>query len=143
MAGVLSSATPLGLLPSGIDIAVGNLDDADSIAVALKGVDNVFLLHVGAGTSQTQNMIDAAQSSEVNRLALLSSIGARVIPLGGFIPGTLAAREDLLRASGLDVTYLRPNGLMSNALSWADGIRKENVVVDATDPGTQLVVDPT
>jgi uncharacterized protein YbjT (DUF2867 family) len=31
---------------------------------------------------------------------------------------------------------------MSNALSWADAIRKENRVVDATDPGTQPVVDP-
>ena len=44
-------------------------------------------------------------------------------------PHTLPAREDLLRASGLDVTYLRPNGLMSNALGWADGIREHNRVV--------------
>jgi uncharacterized protein YbjT (DUF2867 family) len=139
---LVRNASRADLLPGGVDIAVGNLDDADSIAVALRGVDSVFLLHAGPGTSQTQIMIDAAKAAEVNRLVLLSSIGARLIPLGGFIPGTLAAREDLLRASGLDVTYLRPNGLMSNALSWVDGIRKENVVVDATDPGTQPVVDP-
>jgi uncharacterized protein YbjT (DUF2867 family) len=130
------------LLPDGIDIAVGNLDDADSVVAALRDVDSVFLLHAGPGTTQTQIMIDAARSAGVDRIVLLSSIGARLIPLGGFIPGTLAAREDLLRASGLDVTYLRPNGLMSNALSWADGIRKENSVVDATDPGTQPVIDP-
>jgi len=78
----------------------------------------------------------------VNRVVLLSSIGARLIPLAGFIPGTLAAREDLLRESGLDVTYLRPNGFMSNALSWVDGIREKNCVIDATDPGRQPVVDP-
>ena len=58
------------------------------------------------------------------------------------IGATLAAREDLLRASGLDVTYLRPNGLMSNALWWADGIRDNNRVVDPTGPGRQPVVDP-
>ena len=34
-------------LPDGIDIAVGNLDDAASVAAALRGVDRVFLLHVG------------------------------------------------------------------------------------------------
>jgi uncharacterized protein YbjT (DUF2867 family) len=129
------------LLPDGIDIAVGNLDDADSVAAALRDIDGVFLLHAGPGTTQTQIMIDAACSAGVNRIVLLSSIGARLIPLGGFIPATLAAREDLLLASGLDVTYLRPNGLMSNALAWADGIRKENRVVDATGPGTQPVVD--
>src|SRR5664280_1159297 len=39
-------------------------------------------------------------------------------------------------------TYLRPNGFMSNALLWADGIREQNSVVDATGPGRQPVVDP-
>ena len=58
------------------------------------------------------------------------------------IPESFAAREDLLRASGLDVTYLRPTSLMSNALSWADGIRDHNQVVDATDPGVLVPVDP-
>jgi uncharacterized protein YbjT (DUF2867 family) len=139
---LVRDASRAELLPDGIDIAVGNLDDADSVAAALRGVDGVFLLHVGAGTTQTQIMIDAARSAGVNRLVVLSSIGARLIPLGGFIPGTLAAREDLLRASGLDVTYLRPNGLMSNALWWADEIRESNQVVDPTDPGRQAVVDP-
>jgi len=31
---------------------------------------------------------------------------------------------------------------MSNALSWVDGIREKNCVIDATDPGRQPVVDP-
>lgn len=128
-------------LPAGIDIAVGDLDDADSVVEALRGVDSVFLLHAGAGTTQTQNMIDAARSVGVNRIVLLSSIGARLIP-NPTIGAMLAAREDLLHGSGLDVTYLRPNGLMSNALQWADGIRENNRVIDPTDPGRQPVVDP-
>lgn len=129
------------LLPACIDIAVGDLDDADSVVAALRGVDSVFLLHAGAGTTQTQTMIDAARSVGVNRIVLLSSIGARLRPVP-MIGSILAAREDLLRASGLDVTYLRPNGLMSNALQWADEIRENNRVVDPTDPGRQPVVDP-
>ena len=130
------------VLPDGIDIAVGNLDDADSVAAALRGVDSVFLLHVGAGTTQTQIMIDAARSTGVNRIVLLSSVGARLIPIAGLIPGSLAAREDLLRASGLDVTFLRPTSLMSNVPSWAVGIRESNQVVDPTDPGVQVPVNP-
>ena len=92
--------------------------------------------------SDKQVMIDAARSTGVNRIVLLSSVGARLIPIAGLIPGSLAAREDLLRASGLDVTYLRPTSLMSNALSWVDGIRDNDHVVDPTDPGVQVPVDP-
>ncbi len=127
-------------LPAGIDIAVGDLDDAASVAAALRGVDGVFLLHAGADTTQTQIMIDAARPAGVRRIVLLSSIGARLRPLPT-LGETLAAREELLRASGLDATYLRPNQLMSNALAWADGIRGEGRVVDPTGPGR--VVDPT
>jgi uncharacterized protein YbjT (DUF2867 family) len=87
-------------------------------------------------------MIDAARSAGVNRIVLLSSVGARIFPIAGFIPQTLADREDLLRASGLDVTYLRPQSLMSNALSWASGIREANRVTDPTDPGKVIPVDP-
>ena len=129
------------VLPAGIDIADGDLDDADSVIAALRGVDSVFLLHAGSGTTQTQIMIDAARSVGVDRIVLLSSLGARLRPLP-VIGAMLAAREDLLRASGLEVTYLRPNGLMSNALQWADAIREDNRVVDPTDPGPQSVVDP-
>lgn len=130
-----------GLLPSGVDIAVGDLDGATPVREALIGVDSVFLLHVGPGTSQTQIMVDAAQASGVRRVVLLSSIGARLRPLP-IIGQTLAAREDLLRASDLDVTYLRPNGLMSNALWWAKDIRESKRVTDATGPGRLPVVDP-
>ena len=139
---LVRDASRANLLPDGIDIAVGNLDDAGSVAAALRGVDSVFLLQVGPGTTQTQIMIDAARSAGVNRIVLLSSVGARLIPVAGLIPQSLTDRETLLRASGLDVTYLRPTSLMSNALSWAGGIRENNRVVDPTDPGVQVPVDP-
>ena len=138
---LVRDASRADLLPDGIDIAIGNLDDADSDAAALHGDDGVFLLHAGQGTAQTRIMIDAARSAGVRRIVLLSSICARLRPLPT-IGATLAAREDLLRASGLDVTYLRPNQLMSNALWWADAIRDESRVVDPTGPGRIPVVDP-
>jgi uncharacterized protein YbjT (DUF2867 family) len=130
------------LLPQGIDIAIGDLDDADTVTAAVRGVDGVFLLHVGAGTTQTQTMIDAMHSEGVSRIVLLSSVGTRIFPIAGLIPQSLLAREDLLRASGLDATYLRPTALMTNSLSWADSIRQRNEVIDATDPGVQIPIDP-
>lgn len=138
---LVRDASRAGALPAGIDIAVGDLDDAASVAAAVRGVDGVFLLHAGAGTAQTEIMIDAAQGAGVRRVVLLSSIGAQLRPLPT-LGETLAAREELLRASGLDATYLRPNQLMSNALWWADAIRAAGRVVDPTGPGRIPVVDP-
>ena len=138
---LVRSASRAELLPDGIDIAAGDLDDAGSVAAALDGVDGVFLLHAGVGTDQTRIMIDAARSAGVRRIVLLSSIGARLRPLP-MIGAMLAAREELLVASGLDATYLRPNTLMTNALAWADAIRDENRVVDPTGPGRMPGVDP-
>ena len=130
-------------LPAGIERAVGNLDNPDDVATALKGVDAVFLMQVGSATQQTQIMIDAAREAGGTRIVLLSSVGARLMPISDnpVIGGALAAREDLMRASGLDVTYLRPNGFASNALWWLDGIRSGKVV-DPTGEGRLAVIDP-
>jgi uncharacterized protein YbjT (DUF2867 family) len=130
-------------LPAGIERAVGNLDNPDDVASALKGVDAVFLMQVGSATQQTQIMIDAVRDAGGTRIVLLSSVGARLMPLSDnpVIGGALAAREDLLRNSGLGVTYLRPNGFASNALWWLDGIRAGKVV-DPTGEGRLAVIDP-
>jgi len=90
---LVRDASRADLLPNGVDIAVGDLDEADSVIAALRDVEAVFLLHAGPGITQTQTVIDAARSAEVNRVVLLSSIGARLIPIAGLIQQTLAARE--------------------------------------------------
>lgn len=128
-------------LPDGVDIAVGNLDDVETITAAARGVAAVFFMQVNPGTAQTENMIAAAHAADVQRIVALSSIGARLEPVDHPIGVDLAAREAVLRASGLDVTYLRPNALMSNALWWLPMIR-EGRVVDATEPGRVACVDP-
>lgn len=128
-------------LPESVDIKIGDLDDSDSVATALTNVDAVFALFASPGVTQAQVLTHAARSAGVNRIVLLSSIGARLRPIPT-IGAALAAREDIFRKSGLDVTYLRPNALMSNALAWAEGIRDQGRVVDPTGPGRMPCVDP-
>ncbi|GAA1879709.1 NAD(P)H-binding protein [Streptantibioticus ferralitis] len=127
-------------LPAGIELAVGNLDDPESVAKAVQGVEAVFLMQVGGGTEQTKKMIDAARAAGSPRIVLQSSVGARLFPQGP-IQAALAAREQIMRESGLGVTYLRPNGFASNALWWLDSIRAGKVV-DTTGDGRQGVIDP-
>ncbi|MGH3234930.1 MAG: hypothetical protein ACRDOH_17100, partial [Streptosporangiaceae bacterium] len=52
-----------------------------------------------------------------------------------------AAREQLLRESGLGVTCLRPSAFASNTFGWRDAIRAGKVT-DATGDGVLAVMDP-
>ena len=80
------------------------------------GAEAIFLMHVGTGIEQTRTMIAAAQDAAVPRIVLLSSAGARLLPLDDNPMGAaFAAREQILRESGLGVTYLRPSAFASNA----------------------------
>ncbi|MGJ8534974.1 MAG: NAD(P)H-binding protein [Alphaproteobacteria bacterium] len=128
-------------LPEGIEFAVGELDDAKSIADATKGVDGVFFMQAEPSPKQAQSMVDAAHAADVKKIALLSSLGTRLEPLP-MIGAMIAKRDEIFHQSDLDVTYLRAGGLMSNALWWCDAIQKVGRVVDATDPGRLPVIDP-
>jgi uncharacterized protein YbjT (DUF2867 family) len=129
-------------LPAGVELAVGNLDDPDSVLKATQSVEAIFLMQVGGGTGQTTTVIEAARVAGVDRIVLLSSVGARLMPLeANPIGAALAAREQVLRESGLGVTYLRPNTFASNALWWRESIR-DGKVTDGTGGGRQGVIDP-
>ena len=129
-------------LPAGIELAVGDLDDPASVSKAVTGAEAIFLMQVGTGTEQTKTMIAAAHDAAVPRIVLLSSAGARLLPLDANPMGAaFAAREQILRESGLGVTYLRPSAFASNAFAWRDSIRTGKVT-DPTGDGVLAVMDP-
>ncbi len=129
-------------LPAGVDLAVGDLDDPASVSAAVQGAEAIFLMQVGGGTEQTKTMIGAARDAGVPRIVLLSSAGARLLPLDGNPMGVaLAAREQVLRESGLGVTYLRPSAFASNSFAWRDAVRAGKVT-DPTGAGALAVTDP-
>ena len=128
-------------LPAGVELSTGDLDDPASVAKAVQEVEAIFLMHSGHGTDQTRTMAAAAREAGVTRIVLLSSAGARLLPLNGPVPTALAAREQILRESGLHVTYLRPSAFASNALWWRDDI-KAGKVTDPYGQGALAVIDP-
>jgi uncharacterized protein YbjT (DUF2867 family) len=127
-------------LPEGVEVVVGDLDDPASINAAAKGAEAVFHMQASPFPSQTETVIAAARAGGVDRIVAMTSIGAVLEPLPTM--GTFfRAREDLLRASGLKVTFLRPNTLMSNALWWRDSIRRTGTVSDPCGDGRMPCVD--
>ncbi|MGW2255930.1 NAD(P)H-binding protein [Kitasatospora sp. NPDC001660] len=137
---LVRSASRAELIPAGIDIAIGDLDDAESLTEAASGVDGVFFMQLAPLPAQAENMIKAARTAGVRKIVVLSSIGTVLEPLP-VIGARIAARDQVFRDSGLDVTYLRANALMSNALWWLPTIRDEGRVYDASDPGKTVPVD--
>jgi uncharacterized protein YbjT (DUF2867 family) len=138
---LVRDASRAELLPEGASFAVGDLEDPASLTAAAHGVDAVFFMQLAPIPAQAQAFIDSVRTAGVRRVVVLSSVGTRLHPaptIGAFI----AARDDVFRASDLDVTYIYANGLMSNAQWWAPTIRESGQVIDATEPGKIGVVDP-
>jgi uncharacterized protein YbjT (DUF2867 family) len=51
-------------------------------------------------------------------------------------------REQVIRASGIPATFLRPGGFMTNALDWLPTIREDGYVLDPAGPGRYAPIDP-
>lgn len=116
-----------------VDLAVGDLADAASLARALRGVDALFLVNSGPGLEvRDEAAARVARASGVKRLVKLSSLDARQ-QVG---TGIWHARgETAIRATGIAFVFVQPTGFMDNALFWARGIKSEGVVRSPTGDG--------
>lgn len=121
---------------------VGDLGDPATLEAAFAGVDGLFLLTPGLGVDHTTATITAAKAAGVGHIVHLSSIYADHDPIPA-MGRWHHRREEMLRASGIPVTFLRPGGFMTNALEWASTIREGGYVLDAVGPGRYAPIDPS
>ena len=95
----------------------------------LTGADKLFLL-----------VVAAAKRFGVKHVVYLSVLGAQ------FEVGPIAqwhrATEKKLEASGMKWSFLRPTSFMTNALSWAPGLKTHGKVFSPTGDGKSVPVDP-
>lgn len=97
-----------------IERATGDLNNPDSLITAMQGVERVFL--VTFEKQQDINVIEAAKRAGVQHIVKLSTLEAteHKIKVGKWH----FEREELIRTSGLDWTFLRPGMFMSNSIEW-------------------------
>ena len=106
---------------AGVTWVHGHLDDVTSLHELCKGADAV--LHVAGvvnapdaagfesgNVAGTENMIAAAQSEGINRFVHVSSLAARE-PALSMYGASKAKAENMVRASALDWTVIRPPGV--------------------------------
>jgi uncharacterized protein YbjT (DUF2867 family) len=123
------------------DIVEGDLDRPESVAAAMKGVDKVYLVSVGANGPELEGgAIEAARQAGVSHVVKLSVIGAES-PVLTFSKWH-ARSEKRLVESGLKWTMLRPANFMSNALGWAQTIRAQGAFYQPLGQGRWAAIDP-
>lgn len=115
---------PDDAVPGDPEKVVADFDDVDSVRTALRGVRRAYLVTPSSERAEEQqrSFVDAAREAGVERLVLLSQLGARADSPVRFLRYH-AAVEEHVRDSGIEFTFLRPNlyfqGLFAAAASIA------------------------
>lgn len=128
-------------LPERAEGFVGDLDEPATLTPALAGVEKLFLLTPGIGTAHVAAAVAGARAAGVRHIVHLSSYNV----LGDPMPAMGRwhhEREEIVRASGIPATFLRPGGFMTNALEWVTTINDGGFVLDPLGPGRAALIDP-
>ena len=124
---VTSRSPAVAGFPAGVQAAVADLDQPETMPAALDGARKVFLYARPAGIA---GFAEAARSAGVQHVVLLSS--AAIVSAGA--DGSPIARlhravELAIEQSGIDWTFLRPGMFAANTRWWwAESIRTASVV---------------
>lgn len=113
-------------LPASVERAIGDLGRPETLASAFAGVTGLFLVCADSGTEHVRNAVIAAKAANVGHIVFLSSLSAEH-------PTTYIGKhhkecEDIIEASGVPFTFLRPGAFMSNARQWLHGIKGQGAV---------------
>lgn len=112
------------VFPKGVEAVEGDLAEPASWRSALDGVRSLFLV---SRLGSDADILEAARQAGVEHVVLVSSITVQTNPRLGPAGENLAV-EQLLKASGMAWTILRPTQFASNALMWAASIRGHETV---------------
>ncbi|MER5311390.1 NAD(P)H-binding protein [Streptomyces sp. NPDC002773] len=112
------------VFPDGVEAVEGDFAQPASLKPALQGVRSLFLV---SRLGSDADILEAARQAGVEHVVLVSSITVQTHPHLGPAAENLEV-EQLLKASGMAWTILRPTQFASNALMWAASIRGHETV---------------
>ncbi|WP_330455305.1 MULTISPECIES: SDR family oxidoreductase [unclassified Streptomyces] len=125
----------------GAEIVHGDFTDSASLTDALHNVHTAFLVTNPDGNDDAR-FLDPARAAGVRHIVKLSAAAVTDPRADDLITRHQRHNEELLRASGMDWTLLRPRAFMSNTLSWARSIRADGVVRALYGTSANACVDP-
>ncbi|WP_250002448.1 NAD(P)H-binding protein [Actinoplanes sp. M2I2] len=143
------SRLPADLLPL-VDVARGDLRDADFVAGAVEGAETLLWVTPEAFdvpdplaemVAMGENAAGAVRAAGVRRVLQISSVGAELRRGAGLIDG-LARNEEQLASAGADLLTLRCGYYFTNLFGLLDGLR-EGVLTTTAPPSRRMPwVDP-
>jgi uncharacterized protein YbjT (DUF2867 family) len=110
----------------GTQTVIADFSDRPSLALALRGVESVYLVcsPIPQLVELESNVIDASQAAGVKRIVLNSALGAADFPKS--FPSWHRKVEDKLKSTKIAHCILRPNSFMQNiATYYAPTIRAQ------------------
>lgn len=109
-------SAPEASVPPGVEVAIVDFNQPETLRSALKGVDRVFL--IGPPTAQLVELerraVDVIAQAGVDRLVKLSAMGGR----DAIFTRHHAESEDYILSTRIPYTFLRPNGFMQNMVNY-------------------------
>ena len=139
---VRNPAKATDLAAAGVEIAQGDLDDAGSLAAAMRGVDKVYLV---TPADQRLAEVQVAAISAAKAAGVAHVVKSSVLGAAAEAPVLLARMhhraEEALKASGLGWTVLQPNSFMQNFLGFAATIAAQGAIYAPAGQGRVSHVD--
>ena len=133
----LTKATPLQTV--GIELVKGQFDDAAALEQAMVGVDKIFVLIADDPDHLNflDNLIKAAILAKVSHLVVLSGEGAAADSPRLFSRWHWQ-REQVVKASGIAYTFIKPVYIMQNFLSYRQPIAQQGRFFAPLQPDYKL-----
>jgi uncharacterized protein YbjT (DUF2867 family) len=131
-----------GKLP-GVELAVGDFSDPESIRRSLEGVDRVFLSSADGPDKVAHEtaVVDAAAATGVDLVVkastMLAEVGSPLKPLDWN-----GRSEQHLKASGVPAVILASSFYMTNVLAAAEPIREHGILPAPAGDGAVAMIDP-
>lgn len=116
-----------------VQVALGDFGKPDTLARAAAGVKGVFLMNGGPDGEPFRQLLAGVKAQGEPRMVFLSTIlaGSPEFAIGKMHKD----KEDAIQEAGLQGTFVRAGGFMSNAYQWSGTIKAEGVVYNALGSG--------
>ncbi len=123
-----------------VEVSAGDFNQTDRFAQASEGAEAIFMMNGALDGELFRQLMGIAKSHGAPRIVFLSTI------LAGDPESKIGQihrqKEEAIRAAGLQGTFIRAGGFMSNAFQWIGTIKSEGTVYNAMGAGKTAVVAP-
>ena len=137
----LEDAREIASLP-GAELIQGDFDDPKSVKRALEGIEKAFLLTNSSEKAEQQQcaFVEIAAQTGVKHIVKLSQWAADINSSVRFLRYH-AIVENLIKESGMNYTFLRPNLFMQGLLGYREIINKQNLFFGAIGAAKISLID--